>query len=158
MSASVEPFRPLGEISQRHACLTVFRTMQPGDWISLEDLADQVEELTGNSVSTASLKGATWAAREDLAKAGEVGVEWYLGGFKRLTAQGQVEAATKRQRKVVRQFGRMVNWTKAALANPEVQGPERWALQQQQDQEIRAKDLAERRAGKHRPPASEDQS
>lgn len=155
--SAVEPFRPLGEISQRHACLTVFRSMQPGDWISLEDLEGQVEELTGAPALTASLRGAAYLAREDLAKSGEVGVEWYMGGFKRLTAQGQVEAATKRQRKVVRQFGRMVNWTKAALANPEVRGPDRHRLQQQHDQEIKAKDLAERRAGKHRPPVSEGQ-
>lgn len=144
-------FEPVGNMSRREACLEVFRAMKPGDWMGIEELLDKVEESTGETIPEQALRHAAWTAREELAKKSEVGVEAYKGGYKRLLADGQVAAAEKRLKRVRRGVRRTVRWAGAALANPEVVGPDRLRLERIRSVSVAQKELDERRAEKRRP-------
>jgi hypothetical protein len=151
----VKPFEALGEMSQREACLQVFRALSVGVWISEQDLHARVEELTGTECEKASVKGAAYAAREVMAAGHEPTVDWYMKGYKRLDTSEQVSAVRKRLRRAKRSVGRVVNWSGAALANPELPAPERHAMHQLHMMKLRSDDLEQQRASKQRPRAVE---
>lgn len=148
-----DPFAPAGDVSIRVAVLSVFREMQPGDWVARDELVHRVEEQTGLPALETTVRSAAWKAREELAKKREASIEFQHGGYKRLTADGQVDAALRRRDRVKRAVKRTVNWAGAALANPEVTGPARQQMQQLQWIQLRQTELEERRASKRRPKA-----
>lgn len=148
---TAEPFQAQGAMSQRDACLIVFRAMEVGEWIEAAELVHRVRELIEYDGSAESIHGAAWSARENLAASAEVGVEAHLGGYKRLTADGQVQAATKRLRRARRGIKRTVRWAGAALANPEVTGPDRLRMERIRSIHVAQSQLEERRALRRRP-------
>lgn len=145
------PFEVQGEVSQVAACLEVFRGLSPGDWVSLHDLHAQVEELTGATISFESLKGAAWQAGESLPKNNELGIDWYMNGYKRHDAVALAEAAKERGRRAYRDVRRAVARVGAALSQPDLPDPNRHEMQMYQHGLHQTKGLLGRRQNKQRP-------
>ncbi len=146
-------FAPRGAMSARDACRQVFEGLKVGEWIEVGDLAHRVAELTEVSDwSIDSVRSAAWAANEALTADEIAATEWYMGGYRRLDTEGQLAAARKRQERLRKAHRRTVSWASAALANPEVTGPDRHQMTILAQVQIRQKELEERRAARPGPP------
>lgn len=144
-------FQAKGRMSMKDACLEIFRAMQAGDWVANEDLVAQVSTVTEIDCSPESVRSAAWAAREALASAQEAGVEFHMGGYKRLDTAGKVVAVNKRIRRVRRAVSRVASWAGAALADPELSSEERHRMQSIERAEFMQAEIEARRARRHRP-------
>lgn len=149
--SDVTPFEVQGEMSQVDACLAVFRDLAPGDWVSRHDLHAQVKELTGTNISFESLQGAAWSAGERLPRNGELGVDWYMGGYKRHDAVALAQAAEVRLDRAIKDLSRLGTRTHAALRQPDLPAPYRNRMEQLQVNHLRQVALSERRKNRHRP-------
>lgn len=152
-----KPFSRRGTVSQVDACLGVFaeRLSTSGTWIQSRDLAAEISARVEYEVTEEMLVSIAWQARERLMAAGEVGVELYMDGYRRMTVEGQIRGLRKRIRREDNSRKRVIRDATAALNNPEVPAPERNALEEVRRVTQAAKDLAGRRASRLRPPAPE---
>lgn len=156
MSAD-NPFARRGSVPQVDACLDVFaaRIAEPGKWIQARDLAADISARVEYEVTEDMLVGIAWNAREELMRRGEVGVELYMGGYRRMAVEGVLVALRKRIRREDRARKRVVRDATAALNNAELPAPERNAIEEVRRQTQASADLAGRRASRLRPPAPE---
>lgn len=150
---SAPSFEPRGLVSQHDACLQVFRGMQPGDWIQVDDLAHRVAEITAVPCLPQSLQSAAWKAQESLAKNGEQAVAWHLGGYKCLRPDEQVAVVLRKEERTRRARRRTLTWATAAVANPDLEPAERHRMQQVQVSMQAQADLDSRRGQRRRPQA-----
>lgn len=104
----------------KDACVEVFGAMAPGAWISLDDLAYRVRELTQADCETGSVARAAHAARDALAARHELGVGSYQDGYKRLDATGQVAAVDTLKRRFLIGLVRIGDYAGAALERAEL--------------------------------------
>lgn len=146
-----ELFEPQGVMSQREACLSVFRDMQPGEWIQAEDLVYRVQALTQVQAEPLSVIGAAWAARNTLDTLREIGMDAVYGGYRRRTPDRQVDAVFGRVRRVRNAARRLVHVSRAALANPEVAGPDRQRVEKVLEIQQKQAELTARRAQRYAP-------
>lgn len=145
------PFEIQGEMSQVAACLEVFRALEPGGWVSLHDLHAQVRDLTKTPISFDSLKGAAWHAGERLPRNHELGIDWYMGGYKRHDSVALAHAAETRLDRAIKDLIRLGTRTKAALSQPDLPAPYRNRMEQLQVNSLRQAALSERRKNRFRP-------
>lgn len=143
--------RPHGVISRRDACLQIFRSMQPNDWVSTQELTLRVIELTNAEVEWEVLHPAAWQAEQTLAKEREIGVAYVNGGYKRLLPQEQVSVTERRLVKTRRALRRTVHHAAAAAANPALDHDSRNRMMNIQLMGVAQKNLEARRAKKRRP-------
>lgn len=148
----ITPFQVQGEMSQVAACLIVFRELAPADgWVSMQDLHARVQELTATEVGLASLKGAAWHAGETLVREGQLGVDYYMGGYKRHNAESLADSAEVRLDRAVRDLSRMDTRVNAALQQPELPPWKTHRLQHLQSNKVKQVALQARRQNRHRP-------
>ncbi|HEY6797028.1 MAG TPA: hypothetical protein VI248_20335 [Kineosporiaceae bacterium] len=138
-------------MSMKDACLEVFRAMAPGAWISVDDLAYQVRELTQADCETGSVARAAHAARDALAARHELGVGSYQDGYRRLDATGQVAAVDKLKRKFLIGLVRIGDYAGAALERAELTQEQRHRMQAAVRVAAWQEDLEARRARRRRP-------
>lgn len=126
-------FGPRGRISIRAACIEVIRRIEPKEGITLEQLADDVEELTGIRVEAATLRSSMWQASQDLLDGGELGMDAIPGvGWQRQDDSAAVRGARAYASKAVRQVRRSA--ASAGAADPERLG---WQDRESRDHALR---------------------
>lgn len=144
-------FEKRGAVTQVAATLAVFRSLEPGDWVSVQDLRARVEELTETDVSPEAVQSAAWRAGEILVREGGLGVDWHMGGYRRQDPRSLAEATEVRLDRAVADLRRMDVRAVAALSQPDLPAPWRNRLEQLRGNGLRQAALSARRRGKRRP-------
>lgn len=144
-------FEPRGKMSVRAACVEVIRRIEPKEGITHDQLADDVEELTGQRFDRATLASSMWAASQDMLRDGELGMDAINGvGWQRQDDTAAVQAARGYATKAVRQVKRSAR--AAGAADPEKLG---WQDRESRDHALwtasRLRDLGLTRGRRKRP-------
>lgn len=151
MTDQDQRFTPNGTISIREAVVDRFRALEPREWISEQELHSHVEEVTEATVLFTSFKSACWQAGETLVREGDLGVDAYMGGYRRHDAEALADSAEVRLTRATRDLSRMDIRAAAALTKPELPPWRIHRLQLLQAAEVKQKALAVRRQNRHRP-------